>query len=281
MQLPSRRAYHVIYDNSLHDALRYAHNNNWTGIVPDLSVPRFFHSKYSESERNELRRLSTECSIEWGFHTPGDDVSLFTAYTPIREAILSHFKGIIDFARSVSTGPTNIVVHCGKPPSFRKAGGQTPTFQEEYHEFYSHVLRENLLILIEYGKDDVKVVLENLSWTSLVHEVIETLIPKGLRLCIDVPKLFTPDLQMKEADWETFKKYRLAIEVVHLHDMSEELKSHQVIGVGNIDFGESFRFLSGIKQPLQYVMEVRPRKAATESLIALEKLLKDLGISLR
>ena len=218
--------------------------------------------------------------MEWGFHTPGDDISLFTAYPPIREAILSYFKEIIDFARCVSTGPTNIVVHCGKPPSFRKAGQKTTTYQEEHHEFYSQVLNENLLTLIEYGEDDVTVALENIAWTPLVHEVIETLMPKGLKLCLDVPKLFTQELQRKEDDWKFFQNHKSAIEVVHLHDMSKEFMSHQVIGSGDIDFEEPLRFLSEIERPLQHVVEVRPRDAANKSLLALEKLLHNFDITL-
>jgi sugar phosphate isomerase/epimerase len=281
MRLPARRAYHVIYDASLRDALAYAKEHNWTEIVPDLGVPRFFHTEYSEDDRAELRANSKTLNIEWGFHAPGDDVSFFTAYPPIRESILSYFREIIDFARSVSNGQTNIVVHCGKIPSYHKSPGYAPSFRQEHHEFYREVFYENLHSLIEYGGQDVSIVLENISWNPLVLEVIDDLVPKGLKLCLDIPKLFTHELHLIEADWRTFQKQKSAIEVVHLHDMSSKLKSHLIIGSGSIDFEEFLRFLSEIDRSLQYVMEVRPREAANESLQVFEELLEKFDVSLR
>ena len=86
----------MIYDSSLQDALKFASTSGWTGIVPDMGVPRFSPERFSKKERSNLRDLSESFGIEWGFHAPGDDVSLFTTYSPIRSAIMQYFKEIID-----------------------------------------------------------------------------------------------------------------------------------------------------------------------------------------
>ena len=65
MQLLARRAYHVIYDTSLIDALQYASINNWTGIVPDFGVPRFSPDRFLPEMRKELRETSSTLSLEW------------------------------------------------------------------------------------------------------------------------------------------------------------------------------------------------------------------------
>ena len=62
---PSRRAYHVIYDISLQDALKFASTSGWTGIVPDMGVPRFSPERFSKKERSNLRDLSESYFALW------------------------------------------------------------------------------------------------------------------------------------------------------------------------------------------------------------------------
>ncbi|MGY5874281.1 MAG: TIM barrel protein [Candidatus Thorarchaeota archaeon] len=272
MTFPTHRAYHVIYDRSLEDALRYASNNNWTGIVPDISVPRFSPERISIEERMMLRELSVELSLEWGFHAPGDDVSLFTSYAPIREAILQYFKQIIDLARDVSTNEVSLVIHAGTPPSFRKSGESIDAFSVEHHDYYLELICKSLETLIQYGSPQVQIVLENYNWTPLVVAAIEILVPEGLRLCLDIPKLYDPEMRLKTKEWTVFEHYKESIEVVHVHDCNT-LGSHQSVGDGTIDFTETLHFLSGLKHNPLYVFEVRPREAAQQSLIAFTQLL--------
>ena len=167
MRFPTRRAYHVIYDDSLEDAIRYAAENDWNGIVPDIGVPTFSPDKISTEERARLKDLSHELSIEWGFHAPGDDVSLFTTYPPVREGILKYFKQLINLARELSVKPTNVVIHAGTPPSFRKAGVQMDGFSDTHLETYTTTLRENLTELIEHARPHVNVVLETQSYPQV------------------------------------------------------------------------------------------------------------------
>ena len=280
MLLPARRAYHVIYDTSLIDALQYASSNSWTGIVPDLGVPRFSPERFLPEMREELREMSSTLSLEWGFHAPGDDLSLTTTYPPVRLAIIEYMKQILDFARDVSDSATNLVVHAGLPSSFGKAGGEKDAFLKSNYELYLRTLCENLSELIEYGKPDVHIALENHAWNHMVRKAIRTLLSAGLRLCLDIPKLYRTDLTVRDEDWIIFQEYANAIEVVHVHDWSKNHGSHQVVGTGSIDFEPSLRLLAGLHSPAQYVIEVRPRESAQDSLSNFSRILERIGISL-
>ncbi len=280
MHLPTRRAYHVIYDSSLVEALQYASSNNWTGVAPDLGVPQFSPERFPPKMREELREMSSTLSLEWGFHAPGDDLSLTATYPPVRLAIIEYMKQIIDFSRDVSDSATNLVVHAGLPPSFGKAGGEKEAFLKINHELYLRTLHENLSELIEYGEPDVHIALENHAWNHMVREAIGALLSEGLRLCLDIPKHYGPDLGIKSEDWAIFQENRNAIEVVHVHDWSKKHGSHQVVGTGSIDFKPSLQLLTGLGHPAQYVFEVRPRESAQESLSNFSQILKRTGISL-
>jgi len=281
MRFPTRRAYHVIYDNSLADALTYASHNNWNGIVPDIGVPKFSPHMISSEERTQLRDLSRSLSIEWGFHAPGDDVSLMSTYPSVRAGILSYFKHVINLAREISYSPTNVVIHAGLTPNYRKAGDQpSDSFAEEHRETYATTLRENLSELLNHARPHVRLVIENMNWTPYVREVIEHLIPQGLKLCLDIPKLYSPDLKIKTADWNLFQRFHSSIEVVHIHDLIPQIGSHQVVGNGLIDFEPTLRFLSKLSTKPQYVFEVRPREEAQRSLVSIGKMMNIFDLNL-
>ncbi len=281
MRFPTRRAYHVIYDDSLTDALTYASHNNWNGIVPDIGVPTFSPEKISTEERTQLRDMSRSFSIEWGFHAPGDDVSLMSTYPSVRAGILSYFKQVINLAREISTGPTNVVIHAGSPPSYRKAGNQpSDSFGEKHREIYATTLRENLSELLEHARPHVRLVIENINWTSYVREVIEHLIPQGLKLCFDIPKLYGLDLKIRTEDWNLFQRFQSSIEVVHIHDVIPQIGAHQVIGNGLIDFEPTLKFLSQLTTKPQYVFEVRPREEAQRSLANFGKIMDIFDLTL-
>ncbi|UCE11492.1 MAG: TIM barrel protein [Candidatus Thorarchaeota archaeon] len=281
MPLPSNRAYHVVYDSSLEDALNYASGNNWTSIVPDIGVPRFAPEKYSQEQKKKLRDLSQELRVGWGFHAPGDDISLFATYAPVKRAIIHYLKRIIDFARSVSVSSTNLVVHAGVLPSLKQARMMKDEFVKAFYGDFLNTLVGNLLELIDYASPDVDIVLENHNWTPLVHDAIESLISEGLKLCVDIPKLYDSTGRIKDKDWTVFHKHRRSVSVVHIHDWSERCGSHQIVGEGTIDFEPPLRFLTEIApSPIQYVFEVRDRDNAQQSLRNFEKLVDDLGMNL-
>ena len=280
MRFPNSRAYHVIYDDSLMDAVKYAAENNWTSIVPDIGVPAFSPEKISSEERTQLRELSRDHSIGWGFHAAGDNVSLFSTYPPIRTGIMQYFKQIINLAREISTGPTNVVIHAGAPPKFRKARNQPNNFGEIHRDTYAQTFRENLTELIEHAFPHVKIVLENTGWTPLIRDVVKQLLPTGLKICLDIPKLYGPGFKIIEEDWNFIQEHKGVIEVVHIHDIDPTLGSHQVVGEGVVDFERYLRFLGDLSNKPHYVFEVRPREAATESLQNIGRLLEILKLDL-
>jgi sugar phosphate isomerase/epimerase len=281
MRLPTRRAYHVIYDDSLVDSLTYASHNDWNGIVPDIGVPSFSPHLISSEDRTKLRDMSRNLSIEWGFHAPADDVSLMSTYPQVRAGILSYYKLVINLAREVSIGPTNVVIHPGSTPQYRKAGNEpSSSFREKYRDTYTTTLRENLSELLEHARPHVRLAIENVNWTPHIREVIEHLIPQGLKLCLDIPKLYGPDLKLREEDWSLFERFKSSIEVVHIHDLIPQIGSHQVVGNGLIDFEPTLRFLSTLPAKPQYVFEVRPREEAQRSLSNIGQMLSMFSLDL-
>lgn len=280
MRFPNSRAYHVIYDDSLEDAVRYAAENDWTSIVPDIGVPAFSPDLISSDERTELRELSRDLSIGWSFHAAGDDVSLFSTYPPIRAGILQFFKQTINLAREISTGPTNVVIHAGAPPKFKKARNKPDDFSVIHQETYAQTLRYNLTELIEHAFPHIKIAIENTGWTPLVRDIIRQLLPKGLKICLDIPKLYGPGFKIIEEDWKFIQEHKGFIEVVHIHDVDPTLGSHQVVGEGVVDFERFLRFLGELPKKLHYVFEVRPREAAHESLEKIGRLLEVLNLNL-
>ena len=279
MRFPANRAYHVIYDHSLLDAVKYASDNNWTSIVPDIGVPAFSPELISTEERSQLRELSRDLSIRWGFHAAGDNVSLFSTYPPIRAGIIQYFKQTINLAREISTGPTNVVVHAGTPPKFRKARNQSGNFNEIHHDSYAQTFREILTELVEHASPHVKIAIENTGWTPLIRDVVRLLLPTGLKICLDIPKLYGPGFKIIEEDWKFIQEHQGFIDVVHIHDTHPTLGSHQVVGEGVVDFERYLRFLAELPTKPQYVFEVRPRESANESLENVGALMEILHLS--
>ncbi|MFX1559256.1 MAG: sugar phosphate isomerase/epimerase family protein [Promethearchaeota archaeon] len=262
------------------DAIRYASENNWTSIVPDIGVPAFSPERISSEERTQIRELSRDLSIGWGFHAAGDNVSFFSTYPPIRTGIMQYFKQTINLARELSTGPTNVVIHAGAPPKFKKARNQPNDFGEIHRGTYAQTFRENLTELIEHAFPHIKIAIENTGWTPVIRDVVRQLLPTGLRICLDIPKLYGPDLKIMEEDWNFIQEHKGFIEVVHIHDIHPTLGSHQVVGEGVLDFERYLRFLSQLKNKPQYVFEIRPREAANESLTSIGRLLEILKLDL-
>ncbi len=278
MPLPRRRAYHMIYKTSLHEALDYASGNVWNGIVPDFGVPALSPENIAFYERMQLRQRAHELGLEWGFHAPGDDVSLLCTYPTIKQAILEYFRDIIDFARDLSKMRTNIVVHAGIPPSFKQAATRKCEFTETHYDLYVQTLCENLSDLITHSRNHANIVLENSSWTPIVRDAIDQMVPKGLKLCLDIPKLYAPKLN--EDDWAVYEKHKNAIEVVHVHDRSDLYGEHQVVGDGSIYYERPLRLLGGLGHPALYVFEVRPRDAAEKSLLNFVRITDSLDLNL-
>ncbi len=266
MEALARRAYYVIYDESLEDALQYASQNEWTAIVPDLGIPKFSPHRYTRTMRRKLRRLSTDLSVAWGFHAPSSDTNLFSYHPEISRAILGVLRGCIDFAKDLSPKASTMVVHTGSHSTFKKARARADAFTIQHEGLLKETLSKHLIELIDYALPDVTVAIENYEWTPLVRDVVQGLIPQGLSLCLDIPKLYNADGSLRKDDLSLFEANTAAITVLHVHDWLPGFGSHQVVGEGKIDFFRDLGILGRVKRDVLCVFEVRPREAAQESL---------------
>jgi sugar phosphate isomerase/epimerase len=226
--------------------------------------------------RQRLRRMSQELSIEWGFHAPCSDISLFSYHPAIADAISKVMHNIVDFCKDLSAGKSTVVLHTGASHTFKRARESMDAFSTQHKDLLRETLLRQLSDIIDVAVPDVSVCIENHEWNEVTRDVIRELIPEGLRLCMDVPKLYDPSMASKGEDMALFEKNADAIEVVHIHDWDPALGSHQVIGEGKLDFSVPLRFLAGLGKPPLYVFEVRPRELAQLSLNNLRMVIQNL-----
>jgi sugar phosphate isomerase/epimerase len=107
-------------------------------------------------------------------------------------------------------------------------------------------------------------------------EVLEELLPTGkLFLTWDIAKSHT-DTGKPIVDVENFLMRHLEkVKECHLHDQKPGRYSHDILGVGKIDFPRYLRLLA--PQDVHFTLEIRPREAALKSLKILEEMLRDIG----
>ena len=265
--------YHVVYDVDLCDAIDFASRHGFGYIVPDLMVPRFFPECFNESERRRIQDFAISKGVSISFHGPSDYLNLGTLYPEVRKAVLDRMKTCLDFAQDV--GAQRFTIHVDPPYDFVFAG-RRGTYLRDHWSLYKKAIRKSLVELVEYTRGEVSVCVENDRLSRIVLEVLEELLPTtNLCLCWDIPKSHT-DFGKPIREIEDFLMGHLdKVIECHLHDQKPGKYSHDVLGVGKIDFSHYLRLL--LSQNVHFTLEVRPREDAFKSLKILENILEKLG----
>jgi sugar phosphate isomerase/epimerase len=94
-----RIGYHVVYDASFDDAIRYAAEHGFDYVQFGLNVPRFYLDDLNDAELDRIKDAARQHKVGISFHAPGDNISLYTDYARIRQGILDHFSMILTKAR--------------------------------------------------------------------------------------------------------------------------------------------------------------------------------------
>ncbi len=268
-----RFGYHVVYDNDICDAISFAHRHRIGYVVPDLMVPRFFPERYSQSERRRIREFAESNGVSISFHGPSDYLNLGSLYQKVRKAVLDRMKLCLDFARDVAA--QRFTIHIDPPFDFVFAG-RKGTYLKNHWRIYKDALKQSLSELIEYSRGDVIVCVENDRLDELAMEVLEELLPtEKLFLTWDIPKSHT-DLGDPIVEMENFLIRHLErVRECHLHDQKPGEYSHDMIGVGKINFSRHLNILA--PQDVHFTLEIRPRENALESLKTIKDMLENLG----
>ncbi len=268
-----RFGYHVVYDANILDAIDFASRNGFGYIVPDLMIPRFFPERFSQSQRQHIREAAASRNVSISFHAPSDYLNLGTLYPEVRKAVLSRMKLCLDFARDVDA--ERLTIHIDPPFDFVFAG-RKGTYLKDHWVLHRNVLEQSLLELVDHSGGEVAICVENDHLSDMAIEVLGELLPTGkLFLRWDIPKSHT-DVGKTIAQVENFLIHHMeSIRECHLHDQKPGKYSHDILGVGRIDFPRYLRLLA--PREVNFTLEIRPRENALKSLKILKDILRKLG----
>jgi len=268
-----RFGYHVVYDVDIYDAIDFASRHGFGYIVPDLMIPRFFPECFSQQERRRIREFAESKNVSISFHGPSNYLNIGSLYPEVRKAVLDRMKLSLDYARDC--GAERFTIHIDPPFDFVFAG-RKGTYLQDHWTIYKDVLTQSLLELAEYSRGDIFVCVENDRLSRMAMEVLEELLPTGkLFLTWDISKSHTitgdPLVEV-----ENFLMHHLEkVKECHLHGQKPGKHSHDIVGVGKIDFCHYLKKL--VPRDVYFTLEIRPRENALKSLKILKDMLRNLG----
>lgn len=268
-----RFGYHVVYDIDFYDAIDHASTHGFGYIVPDMMVPRFFPECFSQTDRQSIREAAASKNVSISFHGPSDYLSIGTLYPEVRRAVINRMKLCIDFARDV--GAKRFTIHVEPPFDFVFAGKEG-TYLKDHWKIYRDALKQSLNEFADYTRRDVLLCVENNRFERMTMEVLEELLPEGrLFLTWDLPKSHTDRGEQITEIKDFFMRHLDKIKECHLHDQRPGKFSHDILGVGKIDFARYLLIL--LPKDVCFTLEIRPRGNALKSLKILKTMLGNLG----
>jgi sugar phosphate isomerase/epimerase len=268
-----RFGYHVVYDIDIYDAINFASSHGFGYIVPDLMIPRFFPERFSSQERRRIREFAASKGVSISFHGPSDYLNLGTLYPEVRKAVLKRMKLCLDFARDV--GAERFTIHIDPPFDFVFAG-RKGTYLKDHWIPYKNALRQSLIEISEFSRGEVLVCIENDRLGRMAIEVLEELLPtEKLFLTWDIAKSHTNTGKPITKTEDFLMRHLEKVKECHLHDQKPGKHSHDVLGVGKIDFPKYLKLLA--PQDVHFTLEIRPRENALKSLRILEEMLRNIG----
>jgi len=238
-----------------------------------LMVPRFFPECFNKQERLRIREFAASKGVSISFHAPSDYLNLGSLYPEVRRAVLDRMKLCLEFARDV--GAERFTIHIDPPFDFVFAG-EKGTYLRDHWALYKDALIKSLDELAEHSLGEVLVCVENDKLSKMAMEVLEELLPKGkLFLTWDIPKSHT-DNGKPIVEIENFLMRHLEkVKECHLHDQKPGKHSHDILGVGKINFSHYLKMLA--PRDVHFTLEIRPRENALRSLNILKDMLENLG----
>ncbi|UCB43582.1 MAG: sugar phosphate isomerase/epimerase [Dehalococcoidales bacterium] len=259
-----RLSYHVVYDESIVEAIEFASGNGFSGIQVAVESPHLSFENLSLADRAEIRRRGEELGIRVVIHGPDDVASLLEPSSQIRKGILVYYADLFTFAGDI--GAILTTIHIGHPAVYPTDTVPEMRFSEADIRYYRKALETNLQSIIELARGRGYICIENYLLEDFVLQVLARYLTESkLGLCWDITKTHNRDGSINESLQHYMKENLSAVRQVHLHDLDSKGRSHRVVGTGIIDFGYYLELLRDI-DVLDYCIEVRPREKAVESL---------------
>lgn len=246
-------------ETDIYDTINYANINGFNAVEININMPIYFPERFSKEERIKIREYSEKKGVKITLHAP-EDISLLQLQKGIREAGISRLKEVIKFGAEI--GASRMTMHIGSAVCFTLTDKKT-YMDELFYEEYKEVLEKSLLELIHYSRGKLKLCIENSGRfpKKVVQEVLDKIIDENesLFLTWDIGHSY----ENKYEEVEFFLKHLDRIKTCHVHD-NNGFSDHQVLGCGNIDFKWHFEKMKD--SDVIYILEVRPREKAKESL---------------
>lgn len=261
-----KTGYHAVFAETYFSGIDDAKKYGFDFAQFDLGVPKYFLNELSEDKLTEIKKYAENSGVEITFHSPGDNVSLFCDYPIIRQGILDEFKLMLEKANVM--GARHMTFHTGIYPMFKKSRERADDSNADYYE---NVLYDNLKTLIG-NSGDVLICVENSGLIRTARKAVQRLIDdtKKLYLTLDTAKMYVSNNKLNEDDLGFFEKNKDFIREIHIHDKSDQLGSHQIVGDGYVDF---LRFKPFFNEDTYLNFEVRPVEAAKTAKDNLDKIL--------
>lgn len=249
--------YQAVYDDSALDALRYAATTGFDDVVLDLDVPHFSVHRLSRPERSRIRAASAQGGVGIAFHAPGDNVSLFTDFAGIREAIVSRLRETAQAAEEM--GARHLTVHPGLQPTFPPSGDAQDSFMRRYADYYARLLAENLEVPAR-SAPRLLLCVENHGMDEAAMAALDPLLRS------DLPLYLTGDVAKSHGRPEVerfYREQRERIRELHLHDAQPGTRSHLALGRGTLDFSDALPLVRS--EIVATTIELTPRDAPRDA----------------
>jgi len=275
----TKTTYHAVYDDSILDALRYARTNEFAGVQLAVDVPTLSHERLTAAQRDAVGRYREEYNLTVSLRPGGG--SLLETSPALAAGLFEYYKGLFQFADDL--GAAIVVLPLGPLPTF-------PTDTEPRLECppaglsaWTAALNANLRRLINLAAGRFVLAVECARLVRPVSDVLTPLLgDAGLALCWNLARVYrrSPHLPVYEnaRQWEVdpvaeafFWKHLPHVRQARLHDLRGD-QAHRVIGSGEMEF---MRFLPRLVDAnvREFVIDVRPKEKALESLRNLKRLL--------
>ncbi|WP_053955223.1 sugar phosphate isomerase/epimerase family protein [Inediibacterium massiliense] len=246
------------------DTLENTKKNGFDAVELNVNMPIFFPENFTKENREKIKKYKIENDIEITLHGP-EDITLLQLQENIRKACIHRFKEVIDFGYDI--GASRMTIHIGSAVCFTLTDRKS-YLDELYKEQYKKVLKESLIELSSYAKDKILLCVENSGRfpKEIVQETLEEIIDtKNIYLTWDIGHSYTNEYD----EVKFFLKHIHKVRTCHLHDHNGKM-DHQIIGSGKVDFKWHMNQMN--KKDVVYIIEVRPRKYAIESLQKLKEM---------
>ncbi len=267
-------------------AIEFGIEKGFQCVELNQTAPNFSPEKYSPIQRKRLKNYEFPILI----HAP-QNISLFNLSKKALDGTLEQIYEIIDFAQEISA--RTITLHLGSA-FLISIGGKMLWTHHIMSQKFASTLEYALLKLIEYANQKVFLCIENTS--GFRYEISQSIMTKllstqNVHLTWDIghthilknkqsvsnannsTKVYSPASSIKREEEEKFfLKFLNKVREVHLHDNNGIWDEHGIIGTGTIDFKHYFEMLKSIDP--YFILEIRPKERALESLHILKNLLQ-------